>query len=145
MPHALTTTAMAVALAVAFSPAAMAAGDSAGKNMSDKNVQSKTGASSDKVLVVDAPDLRRTRADATGPRVTELVGEEIYSNSGKRIGEIEDFVMSRGEIYAVVDTSDGPLEELVNLGDQEIVVLSARELRRATLQDGKFIEQSGRK
>lgn len=145
MSHALTVTAAALTLAVTFSPAAIAAGDSVGKNMSDKNEPSKTGTStSDKVLVVDAPDLRRTRTSVTGPRFTQLVGEEVYSNSGKRIGEIEDFVMSRGEVYAVVDTSDGPLEELVNLGDQEMVLLSARELRRATLRDGRFIEQSGR-
>ncbi len=88
--------------------------------------------SNDKVIVIDAPDLRRVRKDLTGPRFTTLIGEEIYSNSGKLIGEIEDFVMARGgQMYAVIDTAKGPIQKLLSMGDDEMVILPLRELRRA--------------
>lgn len=92
-----------------------------------------TGADGDgPVLVVDAPDLFRVSEDIAGPRFSEISGQTVYSNTGRSIGEIEDFVMGRdGRIYAVIDTTDNPIAELVNLADQEMMIVPVQELRRA--------------
>jgi sporulation protein YlmC with PRC-barrel domain len=116
--------------AMAFAPiAANAAGNGSGPAAPAAQT---AAVKNDKVIIIDAPDLRRVRKDLTGPRFTSLIGEEIYSNSGKLVGEIEDFVMTRGgQMYAVVDTSKGPIQKLLNMGNEEMVILPLRELRRA--------------
>ena len=57
------------------------------------------------VVVVDAPDLYRSPAMGNGPRLSELSGQAVYSNSGKKIGEIEDFAIGRGGAALDVDSS----------------------------------------
>ena len=85
----------------------------------------------DAVLVVDQPDVQKLKVIDQGPRLSEFEGAEVRGNAGKRIGEIEDFVIARGGyLYAIVDTSDGPLEELVDLVEEETIVIPWDELRR---------------
>ncbi|MDX1593376.1 MAG: PRC-barrel domain-containing protein [Gammaproteobacteria bacterium] len=87
-----------------------------------------------KVIVVDAPDLFKVPESVTGPRFSTLLGETVYSNKGKRIGEIEDFVLAKGgEMYAVIDTSKDPIADLLDLADDEIVIVPLRELRRSMM------------
>ena len=136
MPVLKSTTAAFLFAAMAFTPiAASADGSGSGTNAP---AQETAALKNDKVIIIDAPDLRRVRKDLTGPRFTSLIGEEIYSNSGKLVGEIEDFVMTRGgQMYAVVDTSKGPIQKLLNMGDEEMVILPLRELRRAAKPTAK--------
>lgn len=109
-------------LAVALAPGAMAAEPVEGQ------------ATEDRVIVVDAPDLFRVSEETVEPRFTELIGREVYSNAGRRIGEIEDFVMARGgEIYAVVDIAGGPVHDLLTLGEGEVLILPLREIRQAAM------------
>jgi sporulation protein YlmC with PRC-barrel domain len=130
MPILKSTPAVAAFAALALA-AGTAAADGSLSNNGGKAAQT-AALSNDKVIVIDAPDLRRVNKDLTGPRFTSLIGEEIYSNSGKLIGEIEDFVMARGgHMYAVIDTSKGPIQKLLSMGDDEMVILPLRELRRA--------------
>lgn len=140
MPHFRTSSAALFGLAVALAPVALAADDIASNstegraNVSGGNAErpDMRRSDDDRVLVIDAPDLRKVDKELAGPRFTTLIGQEIYSNSGKKIGDIEDFVMTnRGEIYAVIDTSNGPIEKLVKMGDSEMLILPLRELRKA--------------
>ena len=86
------------------------------------------------VVVVDAPDLYRSPAMGNGPRLSELSGQAVYSNSGKKIGEIEDFAIGRGgDVVAVIDTDDGPLDELFDENDDEMLIIPLRELRTAPM------------
>lgn len=82
-------------------------------------------------IVVDQPDVQKLKVVDAGVQFSELLGAEVRGNAGKRIGEIEDFVIARGAyLYAVIDTSDGPLEELIDLGNDETVVIPWDQLRR---------------
>lgn len=94
----------------------------------------------ERVIVVDAPDLFRINKDELGPRFSSLGGREVYSNAGKRIGEIEDFVLTKGgQVYAVIDTSKGPIRDLLKGDDGETVIVPIQELRqgvRATVIKG---------
>lgn len=136
MPGLKTSTAVAFAAALMVGPlSASAEGPTV---RTDSQTQQVAAAEDGKVIVIDAPDLRRVRSDLLGPRFTSLIGEEIYSNSGKKIGEIEDFVMARGgNMYAVIDTSKGPIQSLFNMGDDEMVILPLREVRRAVKPTAK--------
>lgn len=66
------------------------------------------------VVVIDRPDLQMLDAEKEGSRLSDLMRAEVYSNNWTRIGEIEDFVFAKGGyLYAVVDTTSGPLEEVI--------------------------------
>lgn len=85
------------------------------------------------VMVIDAPDLYRHSGPTNGPRFSELAGQPVYSNTGAEIGVIEDFILvGRGEVAAVIDTDDGPLEDLLQLEDDDLVIVPLRQLRRAS-------------
>lgn len=109
----LTTVAAATVAALALAPAAIAA---------------------EQVLVIDAPDVRKLNTAADGGfRTSDVIGMDVYSNAGKRIGEVEDFVMSgSGSLYAVVDVEDGAIAQYVDLGDGDEVVVPWRQLRSTT-------------
>jgi sporulation protein YlmC with PRC-barrel domain len=134
-------------LTLALAPIGLAAdevtsGPSGGRANSGAESTAETPARAtngkDRVFIIDAPDLRKVGKDLAGPRFKTLIGQEVYSNSGKKIGKIEDFVMAdRGEMYAVIDTSDGPIEKLVKMGDSEMLILPLRELRKAALPASK--------
>lgn len=85
----------------------------------------------DRVIVVDAPDVQKLNAERVpGFRTSEVIGTDVYSNAGKRIGEIEDFVMSgNGYFYAVVDVQEGELERYIDITDDELVVIPWNQLR----------------
>lgn len=86
------------------------------------------------VVVVDATDLYRSPNTGNGPRLSELSGQTVYSNSGKEIGVIEDFAIGRGgDVVAVIDTENGPLDELFEDGNEEILIIPLRELRTAPM------------
>ena len=86
------------------------------------------------VVVVDATDLYRSPSTGSGPRLSELSGEAVYSNSGKQIGIIEDFAIGRGgEVVAVIDTDNGPLDELFEDGNEDMLIIPLRELRTAPM------------
>lgn len=86
------------------------------------------------VVVVDATDLYRSPSTGNGPRLSELSGEAVYSNSGKQIGIIEDFAIGRGgEVVAVIDTDNGPLDELFEDGNEDMLIIPLRELRTAPM------------
>ena len=91
----------------------------------------KRAAAAEPVIIIDAPDLRKISDRTIGPRFSSLLGQPVFSNSGKLLGEVEDFVTARGGgMFAVIDTNEGPLGELEDLIDDEIVIVSLRELRR---------------
>ncbi|MQA64715.1 MAG: hypothetical protein GEU76_02260 [Alphaproteobacteria bacterium] len=146
MPRLKTSGVALFGLAIALAPLGLAAdemvsGTSGGASNGTESAgqsPSKAKSGKDLVFIIDAPDLRKVGKDLAGPRFTTLIGQEVYSNSGKKIGKIEDFVMaSRGEIYAVIDSSDGPIEKLVKMGDGEMLILPLRELRKAALPGEK--------
>lgn len=89
----------------------------------------------EKAIIVDAPDVQKfNTTEVPGFRTSEVVGQDVYSNAGKRIGEIEDFMMSRsGYFYAVVDIEEGPLEPYVDLTEDDVVVIPWDQLRRGSL------------
>ncbi len=67
------------------------------------------------VVVIDRPDLQKLDSRKQGRRMSDLMGKEVYSNNWTRLGEIEDFVFAEGGyLYAVVDTSDGPLDGIID-------------------------------
>ena len=91
-------------------------------------------AADDMVVVVDATDLYRNSGPANGPRLSELSGAPVYGNGGQPIGVIEDFAVLRGgEIVAVIDADDGPLDDLLMIADEETLVVPLRELRTTSL------------
>lgn len=148
MPRFSTSGAAVFALAMAFAPTGLAAEnmtsgvmESGATTVAQSAAESRTKTKSGKdrvYIIIDAPDLRKVGKQDAGPRFTTLIGQEIYSNSGKKIGKIEDFVMAnRGEIYAVIDTSDGPIGKLTKMGDSEMLILPLRELRKAALPGSK--------
>jgi ribosomal 30S subunit maturation factor RimM len=112
----LTAVAAATVVALALAPAAIAA---------------------ERVLVVDAPDVRKLNAASDGGfRTNDVIGMDVYSNNGKRIGEVQDFLMSgAGNLYAVVDIQDGAIERYVELSDDDEVVIPWRQLRSTTQFD----------
>lgn len=84
----------------------------------------------EEVIVVDAPDVQKLNPGSVGGfRTSEVIGTDVYSNAGKRIGEVEDFTYSRGHLYAVVDIQGGAIERYVELGDGETVVIPVNQLR----------------
>lgn len=86
------------------------------------------------VIVIDATDLFKVSESVSGPRLSSLLDKDVYSNTGKRIGDIEDFVIGKdGMTYAVLDTSDGPVDKLVGLVKDDMVIVPLRELRRESL------------
>lgn len=87
-------------------------------------------AADDMVVVVDATDLYRNSGPTNGPRLSELSGAPVYGNGGQQIGVIEDFAVARGgEIVAVIDADNGPLDDLLMIADEETLVVPLRELR----------------
>ena len=95
--------------------------------------KNNTVAEKKQVIVLDAPDLYKIPESAISPRFSTLLGMEVYSNKGKRIGEIEDFVMAKGgKLYAVIDTHKDPIADLLNLNDGELVIAPVRELRKTS-------------
>ena len=101
----LRTTAGALALALAIGVQAQAA-------------------ETETVVMVDAPDVQKITKSDVGFRTSDVIGMDVYSNSGKKLGEIDDFMLDRtGHLYAVVDVHNGPLDGLIDLnGDDNIVV-----------------------
>ena len=94
-------------------------------------------------MTVDRTDLRRVSEGEVAPRFSSLLGQEVYGSKGKRIGEIEDFVIAKGgEVYAVIDRSEGLLADIASIGDDDIVVVKVRELRRAKWIDGVYAPMS---
>ncbi|CAN0592178.1 unnamed protein product, partial [Laminaria digitata] len=81
------------------------------------------------VVVVDVLDVLTLTTSGNEPRITQVVGKDIYGNRGKRIGKVEDFVLSGGHLYAVVDPRNGPIERFVNLSAGQLVVIPWNELR----------------
>jgi len=93
-----------------------------------------SAAADDSVIVLDRNDVQKLRVIDEGFRTTELIGIEVQGSAGTTIGEIEDFVVARGRyLYAVIDTDDGPLEELASLGDDETIVVPWNQLRTRTI------------
>lgn len=91
-------------------------------------------AADEMVVVIDRPDLQTLAKAQGGTRLKDLIGTQVYSNSGVEIGEIEDFVLTQGGfLYAVVDTDDGPLGKLIEWpdGDKGNVVVPWDQLRMA--------------
>ena len=90
-------------------------------------------AAAEEAIVVDAAGVQKLGKARHGPRITELIGSEVYSNGWERIGEIEDFVIARGgHFYAVIDVADGPLEDAVDVTDDETLVVPWDQLRVAS-------------
>lgn len=86
------------------------------------------------VIVLDAPDIQKLRTDVEGFRIKDIIGTDVYSNGGKRIGELEDFVLARGGyLYAVIDTADGALTDVLDLSEDEIVVVPWNQLRTSSV------------
>lgn len=100
------------------------------------------GEDAERVIVVDAPDVQKLDSDSVpGFRTSEVIGTDVYSNSGKRIGEVEDFVMSGGGyLYAIVDIQDGVLDGALDLIDGEVVVIPWSQLR-ASPRDQVAVER----
>ena len=88
----------------------------------------------ERVIVIDAPDVQKLNPEKVpGFRTSDVIGTDVYSNAGKRIGEVEDFVMSgNGYFYAVVDIQDGEIERFVDVTDDELVVIPWNQLRVTT-------------
>jgi ribosomal 30S subunit maturation factor RimM len=109
-----TASAIAAMAALVLAPAAMAA---------------------KQVLVIDAPDIRKINTLDGGFKTSDVIGTDVYSNAGKRIGEVRDFMMSRsGHFYAVVDVQDSPIERYLNVDTDngDVVVVPWRQLREMT-------------
>ena len=88
----------------------------------------------ERVIVIDAPDVQKLNpGNVPGFRTSEVIGTDVYSNAGKRIGEVEDFVMSgNGYFYAVVDIQQGDVEQYIDVTDDELVVIPWNQLRVST-------------
>jgi len=87
------------------------------------------------VIIVDAPDIQKIARDKEGFRTSDMIGMDVSSNKGKRIGEVEDFVLDRtGHFYAVIDINDGPLNGLLDLGKHDTVVVPWDQLRVSSIQ-----------
>lgn len=87
----------------------------------------------EQVIIIDAPDVQKLDTTAGGGfRTSDVIGTEVYSNGGKRIGEVEDFAFSNGYLYAVVDVEDGPIEPYLDLNDGDMVVIPWNQLRVAS-------------
>lgn len=115
----------ATAVAMAVSLGAQAAG------MSEKDM-------AEREIVIDAGDLYRVPASSVSHGFSSLMDRTVYGNAGGRVGEVEDFVISSdGNVYAVIDTSDGPIEEIADLADDEIVIVPIQELRFTTMSNGR--------
>lgn len=118
----LATSILTVATAAALSLSAQAAGG-------------------EKDIVVDAPDVQKLNLnEVSGFRTMEVVGTDVYGNAGKRIGEVQDFLMSgSGHLYAVIDIQDGPIERYIDLTDGDVVVIPWDQLRvRDQTQQGSL-------
>ena len=85
----------------------------------------------ERVIVIDAPDVQKLNTEKVpGFRTSDVIGTEVYSNAGKRIGEVDDFVMSRnGYFYAIVDIQEGALESYIDVTNEELVVIPWNQLR----------------
>ncbi|MEX2451316.1 MAG: PRC-barrel domain-containing protein [Rhodospirillales bacterium] len=105
----------AFALLLSVSGQALAAGESEG------------------VLMIDQPDVQMLQGNVDSPSIGSIIGSDVYSNAGQKIGEIDDFVLVGGELYAVLDVDDGPLEQYVEASgnEEQTIVVPARELRTA--------------
>jgi sporulation protein YlmC with PRC-barrel domain len=86
-------------------------------------------AAAEEVIVIDAPDVQKLDGAVGGLRTSDVIGTDVYSNNGERIGEVEDFLLSNGHFYAVVDIQDSPIERYVELGDDDMVVIPWDQLR----------------
>lgn len=88
----------------------------------------------EKAIIVDAPDVQKfNTTEVPGFRTSDVVGQDVYSNAGKRIGEVEDFMMSSsGYFYAVVDIEEGPLEPYLDVTEDDVVVIPWDQLRRGS-------------
>ncbi len=90
----------------------------------------------ERVIIIDAPDVRQLRVDTPGRMLSEMIGTDVYGNGGKRIGEVEDFILARGGyLYAVIDVRDGPLDGILELGDGDLVVVPWDELRLSSVPE----------
>lgn len=88
-----------------------------------------TTIANEQVVIVDAPDVQKLAPAVGGARLSAVIGTDVYSNSGKRIGEIEDFTVSNGHLYAVIDIQESGFEEYVDLSENDVVVVPWDELR----------------
>ena len=74
----------------------------------------------DRVVVIDQPDLRILGWQDQRTRLQSLIGTDVYSNKGARIGEIEDFVLARGGfLFALVDYADGEFTDVIELRGED--------------------------
>lgn len=90
-------------------------------------------AHAEEVIVIDAPDLQKLGKEYRGKGLRELIGQDVYSNAWKQIGEITDFILTEGgHFYAVVDIDEGPLKQHVKLGEDDTVVVPWDQLRVAS-------------
>ena len=85
----------------------------------------------DKVLMIDQPDVQTFKGNLESPSLGSIIGSDVYSNAGEKLGEIDDFLLIEGELYAVLDVEDGPLEQYAEASENEeqTIVVPARELR----------------
>ena len=98
------------------------------------SVQAQAG-ETETVIMVDAPDIQKIARDKEGFRTSDVIGMEVYSNKGTRIGKVEDFVLDRtGHFYAVIDIHEGPLDGLLELGKDDTVVVPWDQLRVSSIQ-----------
>lgn len=88
-----------------------------------------------KVIVTDAPDVQKLRNVDEGFRTSEIIGMDVYGNSDRYIGEIADFVAARGGyLYAVIEINEGIMQEILDLGDDEYVVVPWDQLRARNIE-----------
>jgi sporulation protein YlmC with PRC-barrel domain len=86
--------------------------------------------------VIDQPDVQGFHKQDTGASLSRIIGTDVYSNSGKRLGEVEDFIVAEGGyLYAVIDIQDGPLESVIELPDGDKVVVPWNELRTQSVPE----------
>lgn len=94
----------------------------------------QTTGNGEEIIVVDAPDVQKVDPTRVpGFRTSEVIGMEVYSNAGKHIGEVDDFLMSgNGYFYAVVDTEEGEIIDAIDITDGDVVVIPWNQLRVST-------------
>lgn len=90
----------------------------------------------ERVIVLDAPDIQRLATNVAGARISDVIGTDVYTNSGNRIGEVEDFVLGQGGfVYAVIDIQEGVLDGLLDITDDDLVVVPWNQLRVSSIPE----------
>lgn len=94
---------------------------------------SSQNSSTDRAIVVDAPDIQKLQLGSDPTFMSDVVGLDVYGNGGAKIGTVKDFVVADGSLFAVLDTSNGPLDGTIDQSAEEEIVVPWNELRRADM------------